>query len=158
MGDHEAATAPAAGTTTSTSTSWYFAIGAMLNPVSFHARHLTASASKPAELLDHEIEFKGDLGMAGVVPSKGKSMHGCVWECSEETMRKLDVIESTYDRVPATARLYDGVEIQCTVYKFNEAGVTAMGGKDCPPTERYGARFPTEIYTRGCHLFPRLLA
>jgi hypothetical protein len=25
-------------------------------------------------------------------------------------------------------------------------------------TRGYGARFPTEIYTRGCHWFPRLLA
>ena len=61
-------------TTQEAPTSWYFAIGSMLNPVSFAARGLTAADSKPAELLDHRITFRGRMGMAGVEPATGASV------------------------------------------------------------------------------------
>ena len=201
---------------------YYFAIGSMINPVSFRARGLTATVCKPAELMRHRIAFRGRSGMASVedvVPAEGKdtdmgakeregkgkgggdghgngngsgngngngngdgkdadtgmnqdagerersgdifdpsrSVHGVVWLCDEADMAKLDAIESSYDRVAARARLYDGVEVDCTVYKYNEVRLAEYNSKkkkkekeeeeegDGLPSERY-----LEIMIEGC--------
>ena len=55
---------------------WYFAIGSMMNPTSLMQRSITPLESKPAELLDFELEFSGAMGFAEAVPAPGCSFHG----------------------------------------------------------------------------------
>jgi len=127
----------------------YFAIGSMINPVSFRARGLKGTECQPAELLDHKIVFQGRSGMASIKDSVGESLHGVIWLCDDTDMEKLDEIESVYDRITATARLYNGKHIECVVYKFNETRLEErrmkVADEDGDPSERY-----LEIMIEGC--------
>jgi acyl-CoA reductase-like NAD-dependent aldehyde dehydrogenase len=50
--------------------------------------------------------------------------------------------------------VFEDVNIQAAVDTVM-TGFLTNGGQICTA---YGARFPAEVYTRGCHRFPRLLA
>ena len=121
----------------------------MINPVSFRARGLKAIECQPAELLDHRIIFQGRSGMASIQDAEGESLHGVIWVCDDTDMKKLDKIESVYDRVTANARNYNGTTIECVVYKYNEDRLEEarmkVAGEDCDPSERY-----LEIMIEGC--------
>ena len=54
------------------------------------------------------------MGIA--LKEKGKSFHGVLHICTKDDMIMLDDIESGYTRTKAIARLYDGSQINCTVY------------------------------------------
>jgi len=53
-----------------------------MNPVSINSRGVFPEESLPAELLDYEITFFGNLGMACAEPAKGKSFHGVLHKVS----------------------------------------------------------------------------
>ena len=85
----------------------YFAIGSMMNPISLKGRNLVPLESRPAELLDHKIEWFGAEGMATATPTPGESIHGVAHLMTEEDMLELDKIEMVYDRNEATCKYYD---------------------------------------------------
>ncbi len=95
---------------------WYFAIGAMVNPVSLRNRNIFPLESRPAELLDHNIHFFGSIGVAEAVVEQGASFHGVLHQLDAATMEQLDTIERDYVKKTATARCYDGTLIECLVY------------------------------------------
>ena len=117
---------------------WYFAIGSMMNPVSLKGRNLHPIESNPAELLDYELGFFGAMGMAFAKPGKGKPFHGVLHKMTQKEMLILDKIEFVYTRTKAKAKLYDGTEIDCTVYA-NPKPTDGRTSYDVnkPPTERY---------------------
>lgn len=94
----------------------YFAIGAMLNPVSLANRKIFPLESRPAELLGHNIHFFGSIGVAEAVVEEGASFHGVLHKVDADTMAKLDKIERDYVKKTATARCYDGTLVECLVY------------------------------------------
>ena len=53
----------------------------------------------------------------------------------------LDAIEISYNRTPATAKLYSGETQQCTVYVMDDEKMKKIFGgqkqEDKPPAERY---------------------
>ena len=95
---------------------WYFAIGAMLNPISMRNRKLFPLRSRAAVLMNHRINFFGSIGVAEAVPALGEHFHGVLHRVDRATMAKLDSIERDYIRRIATARCYDGNDIECVVY------------------------------------------
>ena len=95
---------------------YYFAIGAMLNPVSLANRKIFPLESRPAELLNHNIHFFGSIGVAEAVVEEGASFHGVLHKVDADTMAKLDKIERDYVKKTATARCYDGTLVDCLVY------------------------------------------
>lgn len=60
---------------------WYFAIGAMMNPMSVRNRNIEPLASAPGELLGFELKFFGPMGFAEAVPCPGASFHGVLVSC-----------------------------------------------------------------------------
>ncbi|EQC39733.1 hypothetical protein SDRG_03161, partial [Saprolegnia diclina VS20] len=124
---------------------WYFAIGSMMNPISLSNRGLAPVESHPAEVLEYKLQFFGAAGMAEAVPEAGASFHGVLHKMASAEMQVLDQMESTYIRVPATTRLYDGRLVDATIYGRDAAKVAALGQEDKPPSERY-----IEIMVRGC--------
>ena len=112
--------------------SWYFAIGAMMNPTSLAGRQLSPKASVPALLLDFRLEFLGKMGMASATPAPGESFHGVLHRMAEPDMVRLDAIEAIYDRCPARCRLYDGGEQECTVYSMSPEKLSAHGPAPYP--------------------------
>lgn len=126
-------------------TVWYFAIGSMINPVSCAARDMFPKDSKPAELLDHHLYFFGEIGIAEALPREGSTFHGVAHLMDFETMERLDSIEIGYIRVEATAKFYDGSEIQVQVYSRSQ-DIERSPIIDKPPGERY-----IEIIVSGCH-------
>jgi hypothetical protein len=90
----------------------YFAIGSMMNPMSFRGRGLAPIdegrySSVPAKLLNYKIGFFGRLGFAEAVYEEGASMHGVIHYMKPEDMDRLDTIEASYDRAFGTAEVYD---------------------------------------------------
>mmetsp|Transcript_35119 Transcript_35119/g.76877 ORF Transcript_35119/g.76877 Transcript_35119/m.76877 type:complete len:339 (-) Transcript_35119:83-1099(-) len=143
---------------------WFFAIGAMVNPVSLQNRKIFPIHSRPAQLLNHRINFFGSIGVAEAVPECGASFHGVLHKVNHDTMEQLDKIERDYSRRNAIARCYDGTEIACVVYcRPHNLGVEVDGDTseedtdtssspnlpvDQPPLERY-----LEILILGCEHF-----
>ena len=119
----------------STTYELYFAIGSMVNKVSLNNRKLYPVESNPAELLDYELGFFGQMGMAVAEPKEGSSFHGVLHKLTEAEMISLDGVEAGYARTPAKAKLYDGTVVDCTVYTNKDDGFDRS--KDKPPTERY---------------------
>lgn len=122
----------------------YFAIGSMINPISINLRGIKPLASVPAELLNHRIGFFTAMGIAETIPDEGSSLHGVMHTLSPDDMKLLDEIEQgLHARILAVARLYDGSEVQVTLYGRNS------DHRDCetnnPPSERY-----IEIMIAGC--------
>jgi AIG2-like family len=112
----------------------YFAIGAMMNPISVSNRRLKPVTSVPAELLDYRLGFFTTQGYGEALLEPGASFHGVIHRLTPDEMEVLDSIETEYERVTATARLYDGTFRQVTVYtrsKKHDACICA------PPGERY---------------------
>ena len=99
-----------------TDTVWYFAIASMMNKISITNRNVHPIESKPAEILDFDLEFFGESGMAVAIMKKGKSFHGVLHRLSLGDMKILDGIEISYERIPSKARLYDGTIMDCYVY------------------------------------------
>lgn len=136
----------------------YFAIGAMLNPVSTRLRNIHPLSSHPAKLLGHKIHFFGTMGMSECIKVEQQqteqpvddddakvrcskfecSMHGVLHTISSEDMDTLDNIELGYDKMYVSVQLYDGTTI-------NEAFVYCRHGNDIKrgpdfdhlPSERY---------------------
>jgi hypothetical protein len=125
----------------------YFAIGSMINPTSLANRGIKPLFSAPAELLNHRLGFFTALGVAEPIPDEGGSLHGVIHTLTPEAMKALDATEqSLHARILATARLYDGREIDVTVYSRNEESRDCVINK--PPSERY-----IEIMILGCRHF-----
>lgn len=132
-------------------TSWYFAIGSMMNKVSINSRDIFPSESKPAEIQDFKLIFFGPQGAAMAEAVPGESFHGVLHKCTEKEMLVLDKIELSYDRVKAKAKLYDGTLMDCTVYsKSTDASLNASlaAADNKPPTERY-----VDIMKEGCVMY-----
>lgn len=136
---------------------YYFAIGSMCNPVSLALRGIKSVhsltrvlltyfsrpiGSWPAVLHDWQIEFRGGGGMANVREEPGASFHGVLHLLTNDDMLALDRIEGSYVRLPVIAKLYDGKEIACTVYKMDETRFVMQVNN--PPGERY-----LDIISRG---------
>lgn len=122
---------------------WYFAIGAMINPISLKSRKIHSIASLPAEIQDYRLHFFGSLGFAEAIPEAGASFHGVLHRLDSKSMEILDNVERDYVRKNALARCYDGTEVDCTVYVRPK--LDGEGEKDMPPKERY-----LEIMVEGC--------
>jgi hypothetical protein len=114
----------------------YFAIGAMMNPVSLSSRGICPISSEPAELLDYRLGFFTALGFAEAIPDKGSSFHGVIHHVTLSDMEKLDKIEVSYQRETATARLYNGTTRQVTVYTRGDE-LHGDHAVNAPPQERY---------------------
>jgi AIG2-like family len=112
----------------------YFAIGAMMNPISVSNRRLKPVASLPAELLDYRLGFFTAQGFGEALLEPGASFHGVVHRLTPDEMEILDSIETEYKRVTATARLYDGTLRQVTVYTRSKKHDECICA---PPSERY---------------------
>lgn len=131
---------------------WYFAIASMMNPVSLHAREIVPIESKPSEIIDYKLRFVGSSGMAEASFSSGSSFHGVAHKLTTEDMKKLDSIESAYDRKPAIIQMYSGERVNGWVYSNKEglSGLSGlpMGNEDGLPSQRY-----IEIMVEGCKYF-----
>jgi hypothetical protein len=115
----DATTTPApGGGDDSTTPLYYFAIGAMMNPISVTNRGIQPISSEPGELLHHKLGFFTSLGFAEALPTteENESFHGVIHHVTEADMAALDKIEQNYERKIATARLYDGTMRQVSVY------------------------------------------
>ena len=111
---------------------WYFAIGSMVNPVSLRNRNIFPLESRPAELLDHNLNFFGSIGVAEAVVEEGASFHGVLHQLDAATMEKLDTLERDYVKKTATARCYDGTLIECLVYcRPHSLPMCPDAGADC---------------------------
>lgn len=128
----------------SSETLWYFAIGAMINPISCAARNVVPQESRPAELLDHSLYFFGSIGIGEALPDPGASFHGVAHLVDRETMERLDKIERDYIRILATAKFYNGTTVQVQVYSRSQ-DIERSPAIDKPPGERY-----VEIIVAGC--------
>ena len=75
-------------------TFYYFAIGSMMNPISWRNKRISPPIhSWAAELLDYELKFSGEMGFAEAVPAKGNSFHGVLHLVDATTMERLDELE-----------------------------------------------------------------
>ena len=63
---------------------WYFAIGAMMNPLSIRYRGINPLESIPAEIIDYKLGFFGDMGFASAIYHEGSSFHGVLHKLSNE--------------------------------------------------------------------------
>jgi hypothetical protein len=124
----------------------------MMNPTSLQGRKLAPLSSRPAELLGFKLCFVFPKGMgsaARVDDDPGRrGFHGVLHLMSAEQMKVLDKIELSYDRVIATARLYDGTTQECTVYCAVDEDGASKNEQLSKPSERY-----LEILTEGCRHF-----
>lgn len=128
---------------------WYFAIGAMMNPVSIKARGVTPIESKPGQLLDYEIYFFGKEGFAEAVEEAGKSFHGVLHRLDKKMMDTLDAIEHSYVRKLGQVRLYDTDElVEVNVYSRPNSTKERDSSVDNPPQQRY-----IEIMVEGCEYY-----
>lgn len=125
---------------------WYFAIGAMMNFTSITNRGVFPKESIPAEVQDYELIFIGSLGMGAANPCEGKSFHGVLHKVSVNHMKMLDEIEGAYARLPAKCILYDGTEMDCSIYTDSKGMFDRTNDK--PPSERY-----IEIMCDGAEMF-----
>ena len=144
----------------------------MINPTSLKLRKLAPIDSRPAILRGWRLVFRGDCGMASILecdspllapidPQVDPSLqhryrcsapprpdfHGVLHRLSMDQMRKLDVIESSYDRLEVYVDLYDGTRQKATVYKMAEEKLDPSV-PDALPSERY-----LDIICRGCVAF-----
>ncbi|OQR95641.1 kinesin [Thraustotheca clavata] len=108
-------------------------------------RDLKPLESHPAEVLDFSLKFFGRGGMAQAVAEKGASFHGVLHKMTATEMANLDQMESSYLRIPAKTRLYNGTIIDATVYTLDPSKKSPMTMEDKPPSERY-----IEIMVIGC--------
>ena len=127
---------------------WYFAIGSMVNPTSLRLRKLTPLESYCGILRDWKLVFLGDCGMASILPCSSTApatragpfhrgdFHGVLHRLPKEQMNKLDVIESSYDRLEVEIECYDGVTQRAVVYKMAEQKLDPSK-PDALPSERY---------------------
>ena len=154
----EIATAAATNTNTNDNTGQhYFAIGAMMNPVSVKNRDLDLELNHPAQpgvLLDHKLCFFGLQGFAEVIYEKGSTVHGVVYQCvRDDIMAELDLIERDYIRKSVKVQMYspqheNQQQQQATepstvilnnvsVYCRPQADIEGSKEMDRPPSERY---------------------
>merc|ERR1712217_341093 len=91
----------------------------------------------------------------GQEQAAGESFHGVLHLLTRKDMETLDGIEMGYDRVSATAQLYDGTKQQCTVYSMSDDKLRQMMGKKDDeeifhntPQRRY-----LDIIAEGCKHF-----
>lgn len=153
----EIATAAATNTSTNDNNGQhYFAIGAMMNPVSVKNRDLDLELKHPAQpgvLRDHKLCFFGLQGFAEVIYEKGSTVHGVVYQCvRDDIMAELDLIERDYIRKSVKVQLYspqhENQQQQATesstvilnnvsVYCRPQADIEGSKEMDRPPSERY---------------------
>lgn len=127
-------TAPSPVTTMNSETFYYFAIGSMMNPISWRNKRISPPINSwAAELLDYELKFSGEMGFAEAVPAKGNSFHGVLHLVDATTMERLDELEISYKRVEGKARLNDGTLVTTTVY----TKASTFGQEARPPHQRY---------------------
>ena len=130
----------------------YFAIGAMMNPISVKNRDLDLELNHPAQpavLLDHKLCFFGLQGFAEVIYEKGSTVHGVVYQCvRDDIMAELDLIERDYIRKSVNVQLYAPKQYCSTapsrtilnnvsVYCRPQADIEGSKEMDRPPSERY---------------------
>lgn len=120
-------------------TTRYFAIGAMMNPVSMRLRGIQpVGASKPAKLQGYRIHFFGEAGMAECLPAdEGSCIHGVLHTIRQHEAEKLDAIETGYDRRYVNVVDYEGKEIDAYAYCRQDKNIQRGDGHDNPPSERY---------------------
>jgi len=115
----------------------YFAIGAMLNPVSLRLRNIHPVSSRPAKLPRFRLHFFGEAGMAEALPAEGSCLHGVIHVLSDDEAHRLDVIEAGYDKHYAKAVTYDGTDVEVFVYCRKDENIERGEDHDNPPSERY---------------------
>jgi hypothetical protein len=107
-------------------TTWYFAIGSMINPRSLELRGLHPVESAPATIRDFRLRFVWRPGLpeafADAQPAPGAKFDGVLHRMTAADMAALDTVEAGYKRVHATAVTYAGVEVACTVYSLPPDG------------------------------------
>jgi hypothetical protein len=135
----DATTTPALGGGDTATPLYYFAIGAMMNPISVFNRGIQPVSSEPGELLHHKLGFFTSLGFAEALPTeKNVSFHGVIHHVTEADMAALDKIEQNYERKIATARLYNGTMRQVSVYIRQAEDIEkARSEPKSIPKERY---------------------
>jgi hypothetical protein len=64
---------------------YYFAYGALCNPISVQRRNVTAVASRPAVLSNFEIDFS-HVGFGNILPKTDGAVHGVLMELTSKVM------------------------------------------------------------------------
>jgi gamma-glutamylcyclotransferase (GGCT)/AIG2-like uncharacterized protein YtfP len=108
----------------------------MINPTSLSLREIFPTKSYPAELKGWELVFLGAGGMASVIETKDKSLHGVCHEITRREMEMLDKIEGSYMRLLVDVETYEGKTVPAFVYQMDQS---RMDGRvqSLPPSERY---------------------
>ena len=122
---------------------WYLAIGSMINPISLYLRDLTPLMSYPVTYVDHNVVYRGQMGMANLEACPGATFDGVVHLLTKEQVDRLDEIEAFYNRVPVTCRNYQNQSQVAYAYqmKHNSQPVGI-------PHERY-----LDIIIKGCEYY-----
>jgi gamma-glutamylcyclotransferase (GGCT)/AIG2-like uncharacterized protein YtfP len=131
---------------------YYFAYGSNMDPdvmrrLSPHHRFLDIAC-----LPDHRLEFtrrsaKTGTGVADVVPEKGKSVWGTLYEVDEGDLEAIDRKEGygwAYTRTPMRVRLVNGESREAWVYE-----VLVREKREVPPSADYVHRLVTAALERG---------
>lgn len=122
---------------------WYLAIGSMINPISLYLRDLVPLMSYPATCIDHNVVYRGAMGMANIEPCSGASFDGVVHLLTKEQMARLDEIEAFYRRIPVTCQGYQNQSQVAYAYHVN-VNNQPVG----LPHERY-----LDIIIKGCEYY-----
>ena len=122
---------------------WYLAIGSMINPISLYLRDLIPMLSYPATCIDHNVIYRGEMGMADLEACPSKTFDGVVHLLTKEQVGRLDEIEALYHRIPVTCRNYQNQSQVAYAYqmKHNNQPVGF-------PQERY-----LDIIIKGCEYY-----
>ena len=75
--------------------------------------------------------------MAEALKDKDGCLHGVIHVLNDDEARRLDKIETGYDKTFATAVTYDGTEVEVFVYCRNDEAIERGEGHDNVPSERY---------------------
>ena len=122
---------------------WYMAIGSMINPISLYLRDIIPVLSYPATCMDHNVVYRGQMGMANLEACPSGTFDGVVHLLTKEQMVRLDEIEAFYNRVPVTCRNYQNQSQVAYAYqaKHNNQPIGF-------PHERY-----LDIIIKGCEYY-----
>jgi len=69
----------------------------------------------------YDLLFLGEMGLSGMSFAKdspGKQFHGVLHKISLKDMKTLDRLEIDHKRIKSKVVLYDGANIECSVYQM----------------------------------------
>ena len=147
-------TTPAANimppSTTSNESIFYFAFGAMVNPMSRARRGVETVRERPAILKDFELSFSL-TGAATVNPVQGQELHGVLMEFqNEEHWKIIQEFEMGYDILSGPVYPYDSqdVPVQAHYFQIPQGNSQAMGNGKRDSDKISAPQKPQERYLK----------